>query len=174
MKKCSKCKKIKPLSGFWKSSRQKDGKYTSCSDCQRIANKKWRERNPDYELNRRLLGRDKTPSRIYSRILDSGKKRNIPIEISREGFVKWHDSQETKCVYCGVFLSELGNQDDSQLKKFKNTLSIDRKDNNKGYSVDNMVLACIRCNFIKGDFFTFSEMKEIGKRYVKPKRNKSC
>ena len=32
-----------------------------------------------------------------------------------------------------------------------------------------MGLACFRCNLIKNDFFTYDEMKTIGKELVKPK-----
>ena len=40
--------------------------------------------------------------------------------------------------------------------------SIDRKKNGIGYSLDNIVLACSRCNSIKSDYFTEEEMLKIG------------
>lgn len=40
---------------------------------------------------------------------------------------------------------------------------LDRKDNNLGYSVENCVVACARCNWAKGALFTYEEWKHIGK-----------
>ena len=51
-------------------------------------------------------------------------------------------------------------------------LTVDRKDNDKGYSLDNMVLACHRCNSIKGDWFSYDEMKEIAEKYMIPRIEK--
>jgi len=51
-------------------------------------------------------------------------------------------------------------------------MSIDRKDNNKGYTSDNVTSACFLCNKIKGSFFSYEEMKEIGAKYVYPKFKK--
>ena len=41
---------------------------------------------------------------------------------------------------------------DSMNSKAKR-LTIDRLDNSRGYSLDNIVWCCYRCNAIKGDFF---------------------
>lgn len=51
-----------------------------------------------------------------------------------------------------------------------NNLSIDRKYNELGYTIDNLCLACNRCNTVKGNTFTYDEMVEIGHNYIKPKR----
>ncbi len=48
-------------------------------------------------------------------------------------------------------------------------MTIDRKDNLKGYTPDNVVSACFVCNRIKGNFFTYEDMCKIGKEYVQPK-----
>ena len=48
-------------------------------------------------------------------------------------------------------------------------LSIDCKDNDLGYTIDNIVLACDRCNFIKSNIFTYEEMCFIGENLIKPK-----
>ena len=72
------------------------------------------------------------------------------------------------CYYCGI--SNLF------LKFYCEVLSIgtpymtiDRKDNNGGYTRDNIVGACFLCNKIKGSFFTAEEMKKIGEQFVAPK-----
>jgi len=39
---------------------------------------------------------------------------------------------------------------------------LDRIDNNKAHTKDNVVASCSPCNFARGDRFSFEEMKEIG------------
>jgi hypothetical protein len=166
IKVCSKCQQPKPIEEFWNSCRYKDGKYPSCKDCQRSNNKRWSENNKAHlqEYHRQRCG---TPNRIYTRL-------NHKMKCSLGEFIDWFNLQPQECHYCGVQKHQLPYQCDSQLSRFNLTLSVDRKDNNKGYEIGNMVLACIRCNFIKGDFFSYVEMVEIGEKFVKPKRNKSC
>ena len=51
-------------------------------------------------------------------------------------------------------------------------MTIDRKNNGGGYTPDNVVSACFLCNKIKGSFFTWEEMLEIGRLFVAPKLKK--
>ncbi|MBA7588270.1 hypothetical protein ES708_30324 [subsurface metagenome] len=46
-------------------------------------------------------------------------------------------------------------------------LELERKDNKKGYSKKNCVLACAICNNAKSDKFTYEEFKEVGKAIKK-------
>lgn len=61
-----------------------------------------------------------------------------------------------KCVYCG---------DDKRI-------GCDRIDNNKGHTMDNVVPCCVECNAARNNYFTYEEMKEIGKviREIKSRR----
>ena len=115
------------------------------------------------------------PRRRYQGIRARLRKQSgyevIEMAFSLEEFIEWYNKQEKKCVYCGITEQELLTlKDDKMLlnRKYK-SLTIDRKDNQKGYKLDNIVLACMRCNSTKSDFFTFEEMKEIGEKYIKPK-----
>ena len=60
------------------------------------------------------------------------------------------------CYYCG---------DD-------NRLGVDRIDNKKSHSKDNVVPCCYECNIARGNIFTHKEMKIIGEtiRMVKANR----
>lgn len=53
------------------------------------------------------------------------------------------------CHYCGGQLNIKG-------------VGLDRLDNNRGYHLDNVVPCCGRCNRVRGTWFTYDEMKEIG------------
>jgi 5-methylcytosine-specific restriction endonuclease McrA len=43
----------------------------------------------------------------------------------------------------------------------KNNPQIDRKDNARGYTRDNVVPACKRCNTVKGHLLTYEEMLKV-------------
>ncbi len=47
LKTCSSCREVKAADGFHKSRRKPDGLHNQCRECIRIANKSWRERNPE-------------------------------------------------------------------------------------------------------------------------------
>jgi hypothetical protein len=48
LKKCSKCKVVKPIEEYHKSNREKDGKQNKCKECFKLINKQFREKNPKY------------------------------------------------------------------------------------------------------------------------------
>ena len=58
-----------------------------------------------------------------------------------------------RCVYCGGPPPESGH-------------GLDRIDSRRGYTVDNLVVACDACNRIKADLFTFDQTGEDGKGRV--------
>ena len=78
-------------------------------------------------------------------------------------FMFWYDNQEKKCHYCKRILDEILADTEDSLNRRVRRLSIDRIDNSKGYTIDNIVLCCFRCNYTKSDFFTEKEMLKIGK-----------
>ena len=53
------------------------------------------------------------------------------------------------------------------------TLEVDRKDNNRGYEIDNCVLACAICNNAKSDKFSYDEFVTIGKTIRQVWQNRS-
>jgi len=110
-----------------------------------------------------------TSTSIYSTLLNRNKKLKREF-ITKNDFINWYNQQEQKCYYCGRSLKEI-KQDQKETNNHKNRLSIDRKNNNRGYTLDNIVLACYRCNLIKGNYFTEREMLNIGKILYKGVKN---
>jgi hypothetical protein len=98
---------------------------------------------------------------IYYDIKRRCNKKNISLKISIKEFLYWYYNQERKCQYCGISEENWKICKDS-LNKFYKKLQVDRKNNNLGYSLDNIVLACPRCNFVKSDFFSYNNMFKIG------------
>lgn len=84
-----------------------------------------------------------------------------------DGFIEWYEGEEKICTYCDISESDLWIlRECFDNRVFR--LTVDCKDNKLGYSKENSVLACERCNFIKGNFFSFSTMKELAQEYIKP------
>lgn len=162
MKTCTYCGEEKPLSAFSKHRLSKDGHAYQCKKCNAKRAKVWRS----------------TPSGIYTALkgqINYTKKHmnrrdyrgyirrpRKDLLCSREEFIGWYNIQPKKCAYCGISEEKLDSVNDVWNEKLAR-LSVDCVDNDRGYSLDNMVLACGRCNITKNDFFTFEEMKVIGK-----------
>jgi hypothetical protein len=108
-----------------------------------------------------------SPIGIYTILKAGAKQRNIKFFIKKEEFVNWYNNQIQFCHYCQRTLIEL-KQDNLG---HDNRLTIDRKDNTKGYNLDNIILACYRCNLTKSNYFTEQEMLIIGKM-IKNKENR--
>ncbi len=191
LKRCSKCKVVKAVDNFWKDRSKGDGLTSSCKVCMnQVTNiykethhEQFRERINTYQrtLRRRNLEKvreyHKLQKRRYNRT-PAGKYWNLRTRVMREGlefnitqgeFVEWFNKQDLGCYYCGVPLMFIaGRNSDKKLQG----ISIDRKDNNRGYELDNMCLACRRCNTIKNSYFTEKQMLEIADKYFK--ETKSC
>lgn len=59
---------------------------------------------------------------------------------------KWSDLVlDADCHYCGQHIETLGS-------------SLDRKDSDKGYTLDNVVPCCGDCNKVKNDVLSYDEM----------------
>lgn len=152
-KACTHCGEEKPLSAFNKHSITPDGLDHQCRTCANARSKAFRS----------------TPSGIYTSIkgrLNFYQKK--PFTISREDFVEWFNSQPQKCVYCGITKDELPLIKD-RIINASTRLTVDCVDNEKGYALGNLVLACMRCNYLKNDFLSSWEMLDIGPKYVRPK-----
>jgi 5-methylcytosine-specific restriction endonuclease McrA len=75
-----------------------------------------------------------------------------------------YERDGTKCHYCGIeekdFVPIWGEFYGG--KKRGSTLEVDRKDNRRGYEIENCVLACAVCNNAKSDKFAYDEFRRVG------------
>ena len=74
---------------------------------------------------------DKGPTQRYSLYRHGAKRRKIEFELTKEQFVEFWGKD---CTYCGDQVDGIG---------------LDRVDNSKGYTVDNVVPCCGECNRFK-------------------------
>jgi len=102
--------------------------------------------------------------RRFMSIKSRSKQYGLEFDLSKSSFTEWYNSQNKHCHYCGISAEEL-----KLTGRKKNMLTIDRKNNTIGYRLDNICLACFRCNNMKSNFFTEQEWVEICDKYVKPR-----
>ena len=131
-----------------------------------IKKKQYRIKNR-VQINKMNRKYSKSPEGIYTGLKSNAKIRNINFNITQKDFVEWYNKQDKVCVYCNRTEEKIIQDSNKQFSR----LSIDRKDNDFGYTLDNITLCCFKCNTIKGDVFTFNEMIEIGNRYLIFKNN---
>ena len=177
---CKKCNIRKEISNFaikknyrlnkFKEKINYESPATYCRECD---SKRLKELKKLYPERKKVIKQDGSVGwGTYLRKLRSDKKSTIKLN----EFKGWLLKQKDKCSYCGFTLEETkkvlkiflrpGSQTNS------NKFQIDRKNNEKGYSLDNICFACAICNTHKRDFFNHQEFKEIAETYIKPKIQK--
>ena len=177
MKKCTKCKKEKELSEFFKNSRQfknpsknKDRMSTICKKCtyERIRininlnKEKYKEIGRNWTLNnperRKIITKRylTSPKGIYRNLI---KRDRLKVLISQKDFIDWYLGQEKVCVYCGIPEKLVAKFAKGKLRA---RLTIDRLEPKGNYEKNNITLACGICNLVKSDIFTPAEMSKVG------------
>lgn len=147
MKQCTKCGQTKDISHFHKSRNSKDGFRYTCNECENEYMKNYYNQKPQ--------GR-------FVRLKRNALKDGASIEITKDEFVQWFNTQELKCFYCETQLEFVYGRHWQW-----NGLTIDRLIPDAPYKFDNIALACRRCNMIKGNWFTKEQMLEIAIKYLR-------
>ena len=119
---------------------------------------RWKKANPERMRLYRRNYNNSIKGRLGRLRLRSIKAGNS-FDISLPEFTEWYEGQKPQCHYCGNKLYM------GQGPKRLDGYSFDRRDNNKGYTIDNIALCCNRCNMAKGSWFTEEQMLEIAHRY---------
>ena len=138
---CPGCDGIKALSLFVRNLARPDGKGVWCRDCNYKrkgtvpAPRKTRKTNPETNLRYR-----------FNSNIASAKERHLNWNLT---FEQWTSLIVGKiCHYCDGELPKSGS-------------GLDRKNNNRGYVLKNVVPCCQTCNWIKGPNLTYLEMVAI-------------
>lgn len=172
-----KCRSCTSMLNKQRRERLKEEDLEGYREAQRQQNLRYRENHPEkYKENQRrqkARARKKNPDKfrikaIGSRILRSAKRRGIKFDMKPYQLRDWVLNQEQKCEYCGSTLNKIKRY----YKKIRKPLSdkrltVDRKDNNKGYTFKNLVISCRICNDHKSEFFEYEDFKIIAKKYIK-------
>jgi hypothetical protein len=182
---CSKCQKKIPIDEFYfqkkRNSFRKDCKlcckkkvnenYIKNKDSKKKYNKEYNIKNKD---DIRRYKQDYRVSANGAWASFASRRQRPNLSITKEEFIEWYKTTPDSCAYCGSQLGEVG-QFLSKIKvRIKRvSFDIDRKDNNKGYEIDNIVKSCVVCNFHKADFFSYEDFKKISLKFIKKKIQKS-
>lgn len=159
MKICKICKTTQTIECFKQNDTYKDGYQNRCKSCdkeynqsnkERFAknNKLWRAKNID-RLKLQDSIRDHDPLRRFKKSVHVSKRRKLEWEISLEDFEMLCP---LPCYYCNNKLED----------RTKSTYcALDRKDNSKGYCLDNILPCCATCNYLRGDILTVDETLKL-------------
>lgn len=154
LKYCPDCNETKGLSSFWKdSSKRNNGYCTYCIDCSKV-----------YSKTHKMSDESKANSKVQ-RATDSGRfvyAKNKCKQLGQDWNLTKEEFTEVtnqSCFYCGGELPEFGK-------------GLDRLDNDKGYSMSNIVPCCTVCNRVKGDHFTKEQMIELRPFLIKFKEER--
>lgn len=145
--------------GYYKEYYQKN------KEASKERSRRWVAKNPEKAKrgsNERRNKWAKTPKGIYFILKNNSKyrsKKSYGFNLKRDDFIKWYEEKEKVCYYCGI-------------KEGSKRLTIERKDNNKGYEIKNMELACDNCNKVKGNILTEEEMLVVGNLVMKKRWDK--
>jgi len=93
------------------------------------------------------------------------------VNFTREQFVAWKraDASRRSCAYCGISAADLHKLGavNVRTKKVYESIGVDRRDNTRPYTLDNLIPCCGPCNAIKGSILTDAEMMKVGKVLAK-------
>lgn len=98
------------------------------------------------------------------------KERNIPFNLNTKDMWELFLKQKKKCAISGIRLFFTTSKKDYQTHK-EQTASLDRKDSNKGYTIDNVQWVHKDINWMKNNFPEdkfFNWIKIIYEYRVKP------
>lgn len=167
LKECSGCQKVFPKTSEFFPFKDREKAYFQprCRKCQSKYMLNYRLANPE-KFREKDRAYSKTGKGVYKKLKQS--IRGKLVLMSQEEFLAWFESQPKVCSYCGLPEEELQTVKDAYNNKTYR-LSIDRLDSTRGYEKGNLALCCLRCNHIKGDFFSASEMARIGSNFVRRK-----
>jgi len=144
IKKCSKCKITKNVKEFYLRPERKNGKgiRSTCKSCDRTRKSKYYSTEDGFM---KKLFASTNDRRVSTR-------RHIghSVDFTREEFFEmWKEYKKQYgmfCFYTGIPLNFIKSPE--QIRG--NQVSVDRIDNSKGYSKNNIIFCSSKANFMKG------------------------
>ena len=162
---CSGCGILKDISEYYKSQRG-----TKCKECKLIYGKSYKtEKRKDIEF-KKVEGVKQKERRVklwLNYLVYDSRRRNIEHTITKEEIEEIYNNQNGLCYWFGVPLIP------SLKHKYPLQPSLDRLDREKGYTRDNVVLACYTANIGRNtsDEATFSLFVEDLKKALASKND---
>ncbi len=161
-KKCSKCGNTKPADQFTKRPERPVGLYSCCKQC------KAKSRKDSYSYRRKNDDVAFWALRAKNQAKDRTNRTGLPTcTITVHDILKALETSGSKCTYCGIAVNF-----HRTVKDRFDAPSIDRILPSGGYTPENIVVACYRCNAIKSDASPdeLMQIASIASRLAKERR----
>ena len=151
----------------YKDSRSNTGKNRiriyiyKCSDCDnelRIRKQYLKNHRGKCKICSKKVLRSKPYESLFNDIKRNAKRRNIDFSLTYEKFL---ELVKQNCYYCDARLKF----SEFNIKQTGYASNLDRKINSLGYTTENSVSCCWRCNKMKGDL-DFDEFIAIIRRIL--------
>jgi len=97
----------------------------------------------------------------YKTLIRGAIKRNIICLLTYDEFLSF--TKIDKCHYCEDLIVWIPYRNPRLNGGKARLTNLDRKNNQLGYTEDNCVVCCGRCNHIKGSYVSYEEMVNIGR-----------
>ena len=165
-KTCSKCGVEKPIIDFYKHEKRngrKPGLFSACKKCSNQAVKESTKKNPEIGIKARAWAaqdyrRNKRRYWASSTIRNHGL-RGFVVEVKKEELTKKALGTD-ECFLCGAGLR--WNREDGEPTMCNETPTLDRMDNEKTITINNVEIVCLLCNSTKRNR-TFKEFVDYCK-----------
>lgn len=163
--KCRTCAATKPISEFWLQRGRRRGLQSECKNCMRRRNNNWQRKHLEHRTKAKMAGivkkRKSDPQyAIWKAAKDRARKSEIEFDL--------HASDVSIPIHCpilGVRLESGMGKGRGHAISLKDTApSIDRVDNSRGYTIDNIIVVSFRANRIKSDA-SWQELLKIARFY---------
>jgi|TARA_Y100000114_G_C11585318_1_gene243085 hypothetical protein len=132
-KKCLTCGKVKPIDRFELDRRVNGYRLNHCRPCRQSGKRKKISESPYAYTNN-----------LYSQ-LRSRRKKTHEFTLEKEDLHDMYDQQEGLCAYSGMIMTYIKDGTGYH----HTNISIDRIDNDLGYTKENVCLVCLAINMMK-------------------------
>jgi len=97
---------------------------------------------------------------ILNELIHTCKKKNkVEVSLNYDEFI--NIIEDSKCHYCDKPLIFNKHTRDENSNHVSRAYQLDRKDNNLGYHLDNVVTCCWNCNRIKSDIYSYEDFMKL-------------
>jgi len=174
-RKCTECGNYFPATNFYCTTPKSTGRkqyHSACKNCYKIRVKKWDKKTKEKNngISRSVVCRSKNLKAYASHIINMArtraKKKNIDFTIDVSWFLSSLDNQNWECAISGYKMKVSAGTK----SRLFDGMSIDRIDNNLGYTADNCWLVCYSINAMKSNS-PLSEVIKICKSITKKWEN---
>ena len=132
---CSKCGSVKPKEQFFKHSQRSDGLHSWCKECCKEGSRR--------SIAKKYATFEGRISTFLRTCKVSAKKRGQEFSLTRQDFEEMWRDQYQLCAYSGIEMTTLPSM--------LTSVSVERIDNEVGYTRENTVLVCNGVNRMKSD-----------------------